>query len=58
MTPPGPHPLACSQDAWNEELREYERMDPDADGEDMGMGVSNTIKNKKKRPDPKYVSGS
>lgn len=28
------------------------------DGEDMGMGVSNTIKNKKKRPDPKYASGS
>ncbi|CAN0106716.1 unnamed protein product [Scytosiphon promiscuus] len=43
-------------DAWNEELKEYEGMGQDADGEDMGMGVSNTIKNKKKRPDPKYVN--
>lgn len=38
-----------SQNAWADDLEDDEE-------EDMGMGVSNTIKNRRKTPDPKYVS--
>ncbi|CAB1119806.1 unnamed protein product [Ectocarpus sp. CCAP 1310/34] len=40
-------------DAWTDELRENEGKTQG--GDDMGMGVSNTVK-KKRRADPKYVN--
>ncbi|CAN0270184.1 unnamed protein product, partial [Ectocarpus sp. 13 AM-2016] len=40
-------------DAWTDELRENEGKT--RGGDDMGMGVSNTVK-KKRRADPKYVN--
>ncbi|CAM9223953.1 unnamed protein product [Ectocarpus sp. 8 AP-2014] len=40
-------------DAWTDELRENEAKTQG--GDDMGMGVSNTVK-KKRRADPKYVN--
>lgn len=45
--------MCFSQDAWTDELRENEGKTQG--GDDMGMGVSNTVK-KKRRADPKYAS--
>lgn len=42
------------QDAWTDDLIDYDD-DDDEEDDDLGMGVSKTV-NKKRAPDPKYVS--